>query len=134
MGEERFGGEGVTPVVEMTPVKITTLEEGISTGWEKERQFTEEDAKKAVEEMDAQAIGLVTTEKVLSHEGVLVSLYLRAPDSKVGYVFKLIGNHGPGNGAKNTMIERVRYARPNSEKAVYAEAIAEYQNGAWEKK
>jgi len=134
MGEMSFGGEAEQPVVEVAPIKTKTLGEGGSTGWENETTFTAEEVVKALKEINPAVGDVKVIEQMVSHEGVLLRVDLRAPGSTSGYSYMLKGKHGPRNGSKVTKIERIDYAGPDSEDVEYAEIVAEYQNDAWVKK
>ncbi len=122
------------PAPEKVPVKTRKLAEGVSTGWEQERCFTIEEVIAALKEFVEDGGEVIVTERLLSHEGVLIAAYLRAPGSDHGYSYMLKGNHGPRNGSLVTMIDRLEYDGPNSEDIVGGDVLAEYKAGVWVKK
>lgn len=133
MYEKPFGMEPRAPEVEVKQMKIKKLEEGVSTGWENERRFTMEEVVAALQELGIESADLKTTDQIVSHEGVLLSAYMRAPQSASGYLYMLKGSHGPHLGSTKTTIDSVDYADSESEDVVYAEAIAEYRDDTWVK-
>ncbi len=136
MSEKPFSGGEKTAVSTIEAVKkevkVTKLAEGVSTGWEGERTFTEEEVIFAVKEIVLGAGEIQVTDKTVNHEGVLIALFVRAPGSDVSYSFVLKGDHGR-NSRTRTVIDRIDYASPDSEEIVYSEEIAEEKNGVWVK-
>ena len=130
MGENSFLGEGAALVAEAAPIKIKTLNEGESTGWEGEQTFTVEEVIAAVKERETSAGDIKVTDKIVNHDGTLLSMSMRAPGSDIGYSYVLRGVHGKTFRAR-TIIDRIDYADGGSDEVTYAEEIAEYKEGKW---
>lgn len=130
MKKESFSQETAAPGAEAMPIPTKRLNQGESTGWEGERVFTVEEVVAAVKEVDALAGDVQVTDQVVSHEGLLLSMSMRAPGSEIGYSYMLKGTHG-GSFHTRTVIERIDYDKPDSELVTFAEEIAEYKDGAW---
>lgn len=141
MSEKPFIGENKPNIVEaknelvVSEAKNIKLEEGVSTGWEDEIRFNEVMIKAVVGELDVEKKeALQVTERVVNHEGIIVSLTLRAKGSLTGYTFDLKGSHGPRYGSAVTAISRDSYAGADSDKITYSENIADCIAGGWTKK
>lgn len=143
MSEPKFGGDAGLPMVavESQPekvkkeVKVKIIAEGASTGWEGEQTLTEGAVMEAIKELVGANVGDVEiTDKVLSHDGVILSLHVRAPGSASSYYYMLKGVHGVGGSfTERTHIGCIDYKGPDSEDVYFAEEIAEYAEGAWKK-
>ena len=130
MGEHPLRGEPSISVPETAPAKIKTLREGESTGWEGEQTFTAEEVIAMVKEQDPSAGDIQATDKLVNHDGTLLSMSMRAPGSAPGYSYVLKGVHG-GTFRSRTIIDRIDYTAADSDKVDWVEEIAEYKNGAW---
>lgn len=131
MSEKPFSGAPSSPETETTAIKIKRLGEGVSSGYENELTFSPEQVIAIIQEMVIEAGDIKPTDQTFSHEGVLVSMYMRAKGSETGYSYTLKGNHGPRNKSTVTEIDRVFYDAPDSDDEVGGEIIAEFHDAAW---
>jgi len=118
--------------MEAKKVKTITRGQDHPREWEGERIFTEDEVIAAVLEIVGSE-GWDTTERVLSHDGVLLESYLRKVGSDVGYQYVIKGAHK--NALSRTVIIKIDYMSADfaADDLCGAEEIAEYRDGKWVK-